>query len=377
MLIIVISQSLSASIKIGVIVIQGQDSSALTGMKLAVAGVNQKGGVLGQPLELVVKSATAQPAVIQATTQELAEKTNVLVSINDQNSASMIAAGLTNRALVSMQYDASMAQKDIYSLMPAISVQAVASAQYIFNQMHRKTALLLYPLHERALTLQARYFQAAFKKMGGSVRAQFAYEQQLSPLFIEQIKAHKYDVVYLTATEKNVGFIIKQLRELNLRVPLIGNDSFATLAISKMNSAVANDLYYTTNGFYDTNFNSDELNKFIQIYQKANQKKPTSFMAASGYDAIQIIVKAIKKAKSAEPTAIKQTLGTIADFSGLSGDYDFTTYPAIKSVSMVKIIKGKKKLAAIVIAQFIPPVVNTERFVATAAATSGTQDVKV
>jgi branched-chain amino acid transport system substrate-binding protein len=134
----------------------------------------------------------------------------------------------------------------------------------------------------------------------------------------------------------------------------MGGDSYVVNDITALSATVADSVYFTTLGSYDRNFMDPSMVAFVKYYQKRLGEKPTNIYSAVGYDTVNILAAAMKKAKSTEPTKVATALKSMQDFSALTGDLNIGTPVVNSMVTVVKVISGKARIAALVIPQYIP-----------------------
>jgi branched-chain amino acid transport system substrate-binding protein len=87
---------------------------------------------------------------------------------------------------------------------------------------------------------------------------------------------------------------------------------------------------------------------FVKAYTAAIGRGPENAFAALGYDMMNVIADAIKRAGSADPKAIRDALAQTKDFPAVTGTI---TYPEgqrkpSKAVTIIQVQKGKYSFAA-------------------------------
>ena len=100
----------------------------------------------------------------------------------------------------------------------------------------------------------------------------------------------------------------------------------------------------------------EAIQAFIAAYNKEYNTNPESAFAALGYDAVYLMVDAIKRANSTDSKAIRDALAATKGFVGVTGTV--TYQPGIrvpqKSVTIISIIAGKYTLGAEVTPEKVP-----------------------
>jgi branched-chain amino acid transport system substrate-binding protein len=104
---------------------------------------------------------------------------------------------------------------------------------------------------------------------------------------------------------------------------------------------LANEVYFSTHTYRaDTR---PEVTKFVEDYKAEYGRDPENAFAPLGYDAMMLVADAIKRANSAEPSAIQKALKETRGFKGVTGEISYTrpTMVPPKPVSIVSVKNGK------------------------------------
>jgi branched-chain amino acid transport system substrate-binding protein len=106
----------------------------------------------------------------------------------------------------------------------------------------------------------------------------------------------------------------------------------------------------------DASLGTAKVKAFIAAYNKEYGHDPESAFAALGYDAVYLMVNAIKKAGSASPKAIKTALAATKGFDGVTGTVSYQPGQRIpqKTVTIVAIKNGAYTLGAQVVPAKVP-----------------------
>jgi ABC-type branched-subunit amino acid transport system substrate-binding protein len=117
----------------------------------------------------------------------------------------------------------------------------------------------------------------------------------------------------------------------------VGGNGFNSAAVVASSGAGADGLIVS--GSWNINSPNAMSKKFVEAYTKANNVAPDSF-AAQGYAAIQVLLAAMKKAKTASSADIQVALSRIGTVETVLGPFGFDaqnepTYPAA-----VQIVQG-------------------------------------
>jgi len=130
------------------------------------------------------------------------------------------------------------------------------------------------------------------------------------------------------------------LRAAGVEIPVISGDGFDTPLLIELGGDGAREVYFSTH----TCLNSDapKVKDFVDAYTAEYGNAPENGFAALGYDAIYLVVDAIERAGSADPTAIRDALAETTGFEAVTGTISYTNGRCPeKSVSILKIEDGK------------------------------------
>lgn len=328
--------------------------SAKNGIDLAFKQVNDKGGVLGKKLEIVVADNKSEAAEAANAMQKLVSQDKVVAVIGPNLSSSAIAgAAINNGAKVAAI--APMATNPNVTVDPATGktkefnyrtcfidpFQGTVMANFASNDLGvAKAAILIDNSSDYAKGL-AQFFKESFEKNGGSVVAEESYLQKDTDFkaTLTKIKASDPDFLYIPGYYQEVGLIVKQARELGMNVPAAGGDGWDSPKLPEIAGAAAlNNTYFSS--LYSADDDS-ELNKgFVTAYQDAYKARPDVF-AALAYDSALLVAEAVKNAGSTDTVKINEALGKIDGFAGVSGSVTFDEqHNPIKSAVIIEYKDG-------------------------------------
>jgi branched-chain amino acid transport system substrate-binding protein len=164
-------------------------------------------------------------------------------------------------------------------------------------------------------------FVKAFTDLGGNISIQESHNNG-DVDFRAQISKIKengnFDAVYLAeAFYKEVGLIVKQMRDLGLNHPILNTDSAQVKDILNITGETLTGSYFII--AYDVF--SDKIETFKQQYIDKWGYDPSINVASDSYlayDAFQMLKKAIEESVDASPEKIKNALSEMRDVEGLT-----------------------------------------------------------
>lgn len=309
------------------------------GAELALAEINQAGGILGMPIEFVYREELTEDVVQSAT--DLAETENVVAILGPLFSSHAVKVGpVINIPTIVGATGANVTETGDFLFLVASSnaLQAKLMAQFAVNELGAKTAAMIWQNEDVYSIGFVEAFDANFQELGGSIVASETYESgdTMFDMQLSAIKTANPDVLFLASFPPENPLIMKQARDMGIESTFIGSDGMDDSLMFE----VLDDNTPLENTYYCTNFDPDAT-EFIFAYETMFEN-PANGIAASGYDAMKILVIAIEAAGSTDPMAIRDAIAAITDYEGATSisRFDENRHPD-KSVGVFQIVDGQ------------------------------------
>ena len=332
--------------------------SSKNAIELAFKEINEKGGINGKQLELVVADNKSEAAEATNAMQKLVSQDNVVAVIGPNLSSSVIAASAINNSakvldiapMATNPYvtvdQASGKTKDFnYRACFIDPFQGTVMAKFATAELGVGNAAILIDNSSDYAKGLAQFFKENFVKEGGAVTAEESYLQKDTDFkaTLTKIKATNPDFLYVPGYYQEVGLIVKQARELGMNMPIAGGDGWDSAKMPEIAGAAAlNNTYFSS--LYSPEDSSDINKNFVAAYEKAYGQKPDVFAALS-YDSALLVAEAIKNAGSTEPAKISEAMAKINGFSGVSGSVTFDDkHNPVKSAVILEYKDGAQSL---------------------------------
>jgi branched-chain amino acid transport system substrate-binding protein len=334
------------------------DAPALNGSKLKAKEINDAGGVLGRPIELVVYDTKTDPTVIATSASQLINQDHVPVALGFTDSDSALALGpIFQQAGVPFVTPGATSPKlpeqvgsTMFLACFGDNVQAAAGAEFILGKLGAKTAFLLRDNSTEYTTLLAKYFEAAYSHGGGEILARDDYKSgdKSFTAQITKLKAagQKPEVLYISAMPDDIGLVVKQMRQAGVMQPIVGGDGYDTPLLISVGGKASNDVYYSTHA-YMAEDGTPPIVKFFNAYKAAYNTAPENAFAALGYDTVGLVADAITRAGAAEPGKIRDALAATQGYKGITGSISYQPDSRVpdKTVSLIGVKDEKLYLA--------------------------------
>jgi branched-chain amino acid transport system substrate-binding protein len=247
------------------------------------------------------------------------------------------AAGVPVLGVTNATLDMAAIGNLIWRVSLSENAMVSASVNYAESKRSVKTATLIWEPSDGYSAGSAASFRAAAKANGITITSEQAYVDGSTAVgaVAGAALASSPDAVFFALRSAVADdFLVATASTKALRV---GGNGFNSAAVVASSGAGADGLIVS--GSWNINSPNAMSKKFVEAYTKANNVAPDSF-AAQGYAAIQVLLAAMKKAKTASSADIQVALSRIGTVETVLGPFGFDaqnepTYPAA-----VQIVQG-------------------------------------
>jgi branched-chain amino acid transport system substrate-binding protein len=149
---------------------------------------------------------------------------------------------------------------------------------------------------------------------------------------------------------------VKQFRDAGITGPIVGGDGYDTPDLVKVAGAAADNVFFTTHALIDATGGTDGIKKFMADYKAEYGNDPENAFAALGYDTVNLLADAIKRAGGTDSAAVKTAIESTKDFPGITGAITFSPESHVpqKGVTVIAVTGGKFTLGAEVVPEKVP-----------------------
>lgn len=317
----------------------------LSGAKMAIDEVNEKGGVNGKKLTLVESDNKSEPSESGNSVTKLVTQDRVVAIIGPATSGCVAASAPITTANKVPQIAPS-------ATAPAITMdngkvrdymfracfidpfQGQVMAQFADNTLKVKNVAILYDSSSDYSKGLADVFQKTMEEKGGKVVAKEAFlSKDLDfKASLTKIKATNPEAIYVPGYYEEVSKIVKQAREIGINVPLLGSDGWESPKLAEIagNDAL-HDCYYVS--AFSAQDQDPSVQKFIKDYKAKYQKDPDIF-AMQGYNAGLVLADALKRSNNATGEKLAKAIAETKDLPIASGKltYDANHNPIMSAL---------------------------------------------
>lgn len=318
------------------------------GILLATEEINNAGGLLGKPVEIVTEDDRSLAEEAKTAVLKLIKQKKVVALIGEvASSRSLAAAPEAQKNKIPMISPASTNPQVttvgdyIFRACFVDSFQGEAMARFASKNLNLKKVAVLKDIKNDYSVGLADFFVTTFKGEGGEITSIESYSEGDIEFRaqITSILSKNPEGLFIPGYYTEVGLIARQVRELGFKGPLFGGDGWDSEKTKAIGGASVNNSYYSTH--YSSADPSASVQDFISKYKNKHGAVPDA-MAVLGYDAANILFAAIKAAGTTEGSKIREALAATKDFQGVSGKISMdANRNAQKKLDVMKIMDGQ------------------------------------
>jgi len=296
------------------------------GIVLALEELNAAGGVLGEKIEVVTEDNESKPGESATVAKKLLSRDKVIAILGEVTSGRslevaplaqnakipMIATGATNPAVTRKG-------NYIFRVCFIDDFQGTVMAKFALTELKARRVATLTSVSSPYSVGLAKYFKETFTAGGGTIPAEqkFTEGDKDFRAQLTAIKAANVDAVFVPGYYTEAALIARQARSLGITQPLFGGDGWESEKLLEIGGEALNDCYYST---HFTPENKDpKVAAFVKKFKGRWDNETPDAYAALGYDALYILVDAIKRAGTTDEPKLRDAIAATKNFSGASG----------------------------------------------------------
>ncbi|EYS90535.1 branched-chain amino acid ABC transporter substrate-binding protein [Cupriavidus sp. SK-4] len=306
----------------------GKDNE--NGARLAVEEVNKTGLEIGGKkikLELVGEDDAADPKTGTSVAQKLVDA-KVVAVVGHLNSGTSIPASKIYSDAGIVQISPSSTNPDYtkqgfkttYRVVATDAQQGPALANYASKTLHAKSVAIVDDATAYGKGL-ADEFEKTAKAAGVNVVAREATNDKATDFkaILTKIKGKKPDVIMYGGMDATGGPFAKQAKELGIGAKIVGGDGVCTDKVAELAGDAVTNIICSEAGLALSKM--EQGADFSKRYQ-ARFNAPVQIYAPFTYDAVMVVVDAMKRANSTEPAAILAEMPK-TNYKGVIGNIAF------------------------------------------------------
>ncbi|MEM3126441.1 MAG: penicillin-binding protein activator [Candidatus Woesearchaeota archaeon] len=313
-------------------------------VKMAADEINEKGGIRGKKIELVIEDSKCNPKEASTAATKLTSVDKVVAIVGELcSSATLAAAPISEAAKIvqispaSSNYKISEAGDYIFRTFPSDALQGAEGAKLIVKLGYKKAAF--FHINNDYGVGFKEVFTKNLAELGGEAVVVEQHNQGDTDFKTQltKIKNSKPDALYLVSHPAEGAIIMKQLKELGIKIPVVSSEALKDESFIKNAGGAAEGVILT---YPTVDMTSSEYKEFAEEYKEYYGKEPGAFVPEA-FDAANVLFKAIEMSDGTSE-GIKNALYKIQGYKGASGEISFDEKGDVsKPYSVFKVEKGK------------------------------------
>lgn len=310
----------------------GPDSYCGQSASLALADrikeINDKGGIDGKKLELVIMDNRSEATEAVAVAKRLMEQEKVVGMIGPDWSGASIPLGpmaaaakvpivTTTASNVKVTVDDNgKVQPYMFRACFIDPYQGYVLAQFAYKELGKRKAACIYDVGGAYAKGIMEYFEKEFTRLGGAMVAKEGYQNNDTEFRaqISTVKKADPDVVLVpAATYRDIALIAKQTNALGLKFQFLGVDGWVTDDLLKMAGKELEGAYLSSG----VSTASPEFKDFNEAFGKLHNNVQLTVHAYYSLDCMMMLEHAMKasieKTKKIDPVVMRDELENMKD----------------------------------------------------------------
>jgi branched-chain amino acid transport system substrate-binding protein len=298
------------------------------GVKLAVADINAKGGILGRQIQLVERDDEAKPERGVQIAQELINKEKVVATVGYINTGVALASqrfyqdakipvmnNVATGSIITKQF-ADQPENYIFRNSANDQIQShMIIKEAVDNRKFKKVAILADSTNYGQLGREDLEKALAEKSMKAVAIEKYNIKDVDMTAQLLKAKQAGAEVVLTYGIGPELAQIANGMEKLGWKVPLIG--SWTLSMANFIDNAGKNGNGTRMPQTFIQDANTPKRKAFIDAYAKAYNppqgRMPSPVSAAQGYDSIYLLAAAIKQAGSTDGPKVKAALENLTE----------------------------------------------------------------
>ncbi|MEX0865343.1 MAG: ABC transporter substrate-binding protein [Acidimicrobiia bacterium] len=301
-------------------ILESFDNPASNGVELAVAEINEAGGVLGRQIELV--TADTQSDVNQGSRagQEVIQAgAEIMFVTPDFNFGGGAAREAQAAGMVAISMGAGSPRfgvEGIGDLAFTMGISGVTdgavSAEWGYEDKGFRTAYLLLDDVTDYDKDQCRGFETRWLELGGEILGTDVFKNSDTSIAPQVTRinnlATQPDIISLCSFPPGGAVAVKQLRDAGITSAIVSNGAMDGDFWFKDTIPDLSDFYFLSSASIWGNDPSDDVNAFTTAYTEANGNPPENIFAFFGYAGMKAIAIAVERAGGTDGAAVAAEL---------------------------------------------------------------------
>ncbi len=323
--------------------------SVRNGVLLAVEAQNERGGILGRPVRVILEESACDYQTARDAAQTVIADEGVAfivgaVCADASEGVAQVASEAGVLQISPASVDADFTEDAAGALRPLVfrtpvtdPDQAVIAAKFALDTLGAETAGILHAEQGDYGAVLADAFTVAFEAEDGEVIAREAYDQNASQFYeaLEPVREANPDVLYIPGYHSVINNLVAQLRAFGMFQTIIGSDGWQS---PNLDVTIVEDSYFPVHYF------ASEPRAIVETWNSLYEARylvlPDT-LATLAYDTTNVLLAAVEASGYPDPYSVSQVLETTS-FETVSGRLAFDEmHNPIKSMVILRVDDGR------------------------------------
>lgn len=293
--------------------------AAKRGAELAVEVINGNGGVDGREIELIQYDDAFSPDEAANLTRRLVEQDDVVAVISGSYSTpTRAAAPIAEQAgvpfIASYAVDPTITEvgEHVWRIGALATVQGAVGAELVTEDLGAQRIAMLVIDNDFGAALASAFDQTAV-----AAGAEIVYQERY-PLgesdfraLLDGLEQSDPDAIYAIGYYAEAASFVKQAQDAGIDAQIVGQEGYDSPSFLELAGDAAEGVIITTD--LDRDSDRESVQQFLESFE-AEYGTTADIVAASCYDAVQVLVQAIENAGGTTPDDILEGLAGIEGF---------------------------------------------------------------
>jgi branched-chain amino acid transport system substrate-binding protein len=296
------------------------------GVQMAVEEINNSGGILGKKIELTVEDNQTKQGQTTTIVRKLISQDHVVALVGEvASSKTLEAAPIAQEAKIPLIATAATNPKVtqvgdyVFRVCFIDDFQAIVIARFVLEKLGKTKVAFMTDVKQDYSVGLTQFAKDYLTKNGGQIVKEQSYSSGDKDFRAQltDIKSANPDVIIITGYYPEVSLIVREARQLGIKAAFAGGDGWDGASLIPVGGKAIEGAYFSNH--FSTEDKSAAVQQFVDKYKKKyNNKLPDAF-AALGYDAVNLLADAIKRAGGTDSEKLRDAIANTKDFPGVTG----------------------------------------------------------
>jgi branched-chain amino acid transport system substrate-binding protein len=306
------------------------DFLMVEGITMAADEINEKGGLFGRKIKIKV-FYSKNDADEQKLAKKVARDTSFAAVIGHRSSTNAIPASITYEYYGLLFVAPSSSNTNLTNHGFTYTFRTIQSDSDVSQEI---AAFMKYQGQKRIAIIDDRSIYGkgiadgvmeSLVDVGLETAVRRHYSpgrEDFKPLCAELAK-QEFDALFIGGTLPYAAYFISEARKMGVQQRVYGGNAIDSRALERIAGNAANGTVVPTS--FNVDLDNPVTVEFVKTFRKRYGKPPDT-RAALGYDSLNILVEAMKRSKSANPSVVASNMRFTKDWQGVTGrfTYDLT-----------------------------------------------------